>query len=200
MNKQPIATIRYGIVYQAPIFAQKISNLLSVSQFSLVAKWSLDDIEPEIIDQPIELLIFCVERVDKSLFQRLNQLTILKQFAIVVFAKSSSQCEASRLASIGVNGYVEGPLPEHRIISILESALGRFRLLSKLQKDLTKTKQKLSSVKVVEQAKLSLMRAKQLNENDAYQLIRKTAMDNSQKIEDVAKNIVALEQLINQSH
>lgn len=86
--------------------------------------------------------------------------------------------------------------PIDRLGSILSNAHARFLVLNKLKKDLDKTKQKLGSVKTVEQAKLSLMRAKNMSEDEAYQLIRKTAMNNSQKIEDVAMNIIALEQVL----
>ena len=61
-----------------------------------------------------------------------------------------------------------------------------------LKQELADTKQKLSSQKNIDKAKRWLMETKNLSETDAYHFIRKTAMDNSQKMDDVAKNILSL--------
>ena len=61
-----------------------------------------------------------------------------------------------------------------------------------MKQELAETKQKLSSQKNIEQAKRWLMDTKQLSETDAYHFIRKIAMDNSQKMDDVAKNILSV--------
>jgi len=65
--------------------------------------------------------------------------------------------------------------------------------------ELETTKKKLSNQRVVEQAKLWLMQTKNYSEKEAYHSMRKMAMDNSQKVEDVAKNILSLATMLETS-
>ncbi|WP_284299424.1 ANTAR domain-containing response regulator [Thalassotalea loyana] len=194
--KPSSSTISCCVVYQEAQMLSAIESALDTSQFNIEYRYSLEAFGVDTNFHHAKVLVYMVQSINDEHLNRLSQIALGKHLAVAVFVNEPSDCKPAELAGIGVNGYVEGPIPVNRVPSILESALGRFLVLNKLQKDLDKTKQKLSSVKLVEQAKLSLMRAKQMSENEAYQLIRKTAMDNSQKIEDVAKNILALESVL----
>ncbi|MFZ1827593.1 MAG: ANTAR domain-containing protein [Candidatus Competibacteraceae bacterium] len=50
--------------------------------------------------------------------------------------------------------------------------------------------------KVVEKAKGLLMAQRNLNEEEAYQTLRKLAMDRSQRIGEVARTVVSLLELL----
>ena len=70
--------------------------------------------------------------------------------------------------------------------------MARFKEFQKLKNELTETKHELANRTLVDQAKRLLMKKKNLSENDAYQAMRKTAMDTGQKLEDVAKTLISL--------
>jgi hypothetical protein len=64
--------------------------------------------------------------------------------------------------------------------SILDVAMSRFALTQQLRGDLAKAKADLESRKTVERAKGLLMKERGLDEDGAYRLLRKLAMDKRQ--------------------
>lgn len=56
-----------------------------------------------------------------------------------------------------------------------------------MQSDLDAAKRALGDRKTIDRAKGILMRQRALSEDEAYQLLRKTAMDQGRKVIDVAK-------------
>ena len=98
----------------------------------------------------------------------------------------------NQMVNSGVSAYVVGEVNQERVKSIIDVAIARFDLFQGLKQELADTKQKLSSQKSIDKAKRWLMETKQLSEIDAYHFIRKIAMDNSQKMDDVAKNILSV--------
>jgi response regulator NasT len=65
-----------------------------------------------------------------------------------------------------------------------------------LREELARTKNSLEERKVIEQAKGLLMRHRQMDENDAYQALRKLAMDQGKKLPEVARNVIAIMELL----
>lgn len=59
-----------------------------------------------------------------------------------------------------------------------------------MRTELAETKKALEERKVIERAKGMLMRAKGIGEDEAYALLRKTAMDQGQRVADVAQALV----------
>ena len=83
--------------------------------------------------------------------------------------------------------YVVEDLRPERIKSILDAAIARFHLFSRIRAKLATTKAALKERKVIDRAKGFVMRAKGLDEVAAYQLIRKAAMDQGKPVVDLAQ-------------
>lgn len=194
--KTIISPLAFCVIYQSENRAQQVEKAVVNLGFNNLGAMSLSSVNASSIPQSVQLIIFVVDQVDDSVLTVIEQLSTKQTFAVTIFSDTKTTISPGHLAVLGVNCVIEEVLPIDRLGSILSNAHARFLVLNKLKKDLDKTKQKLGSVKTVEQAKLSLMRAKNMSEDEAYQLIRKTAMNNSQKIEDVAMNIIALEQVL----
>ena len=73
--------------------------------------------------------------------------------------------------------------------------ISRFNAFSRLQSELEQTKSALEERKVIDRAKGILMKAKQLSEEQAYALLRKTAMNENRKIADVAQSVITAAEL-----
>jgi len=65
-----------------------------------------------------------------------------------------------------------------------------FKAFSRLKDELTEAKVALQERKVIDRAKGILMRAKNLQEEEAYALLRKTAMNEKRRIADIAQSII----------
>ena len=140
-----------------------------------------------------DVIIIDIESPNRDMLENLNKISQFAPKPIVVF--SEQQCAnatINQMVKSGVSAYVVGEVNQTRVKSIIDIAIARFDLFQGLKQELADTKQKLSSQKNIDKAKRWLMETKQLSEIDAYHLIRKMAMDNSQKMDDVAKNILSV--------
>ena len=65
-----------------------------------------------------------------------------------------------------------------------------------LKAELDEAKSKLAERKLVEKAKGILMKNRNLGEDQAYRALRKLAMDNNQKLGDVARQVIDVSALL----
>jgi response regulator NasT len=98
--------------------------------------------------------------------------------------------------SAGVSAYVVDGLRKEGVKTILDSAILRFNAYSKLRGELDSTRQQLEDRKAVDRAKALLIRMRGLSEEDAYHLIRKTAMRESKRMGEVARTIISTAELL----
>ena len=140
-----------------------------------------------------DVILIDVESPDRDMLESLNRISRSSPRPIVMFAEHEEDTDTiNQLVKYGVSAYVVGDVNKVRVKSVLDIAMARFNEHQGLKKELEVTKQKLTSQKNVEKAKRWLMETKNISETEAYHSIRKMAMDNSQKMDDVAKNILSL--------
>src|SRR5213080_668871 len=87
-------------------------------------------------------------------------------------------------------------LKKERIKPILDLCISRFNAFSKLQDELDRTKSALEERKVIDRAKGILMKVKGLTEDEAYVLMRSTAMREKKKIGEIAQSILTASELL----
>jgi response regulator NasT len=80
--------------------------------------------------------------------------------------------------------------------TVLDLCISRFNAFSRLQEELDRTRSALEERKVIDRAKGILMKAKSLTEEDAYTMLRRTAMQQSRKIADVAQSVITAAELL----
>jgi response regulator NasT len=90
---------------------------------------------------------------------------------------------------------VAGLAPE-RIRPILDVAMARFQHEQALRRELADARSELQERKVIDRAKGLLMQRQSLSEQEAYEKLRKTAMDRGLKIGDVAQRILDVAELL----
>jgi response regulator NasT len=79
--------------------------------------------------------------------------------------------------------------------NILDLCISRFNAFSRLQNELDRTRNALEERKVIDRAKGILMKVKNLSEESAYALLRKTAMNENKKIAEVAQSVITAAEL-----
>lgn len=115
---------------------------------------------------------------------------------VVMFAGSGDEDTMARAIHAGVSAYVVDGLQPNRVKAIVNVAITRFREYQALRDELEKTRGQLADRPVIEKAKGLLMSRRQLTEEQAYQMLRRTAMDRGQRLVDVAKNLIAFSDLL----
>jgi response regulator NasT len=90
--------------------------------------------------------------------------------------------------------FVDG-LKKERMTHILDLCISRFHAFSRLQTEIERTKCALEDRKVIDRAKVILMKEKNLSEESAYALLRKSAMNENRKIAEVAQSVITAAEL-----
>jgi len=73
---------------------------------------------------------------------------------------------------------------------VLDVTISRFHAFHRLQQELNEARSALEDRKIIERAKQILMDQNGLSEAAAYTLLRRTAMDQSRRIADLARALV----------
>ena len=123
----------------------------------------------------------------------LEHLVVMSQHTprpVVMFATDASPQTIREAVRAGVSAYVVDGLDPHRIKSIIDVAVARFQDFQALREELADANQKLSERKLVERAKGLLMKSRNLDEETAYGLLRKLAMDRKLRIGEVAQQLI----------
>jgi two-component system, response regulator / RNA-binding antiterminator len=109
---------------------------------------------------------------------------------VAMFVDRSDAPLTQAAIEAGVSAYVVGGLQAERIKPILDAAIARFHMFQKMRKELAATKAALEDRKIIDRAKAILMKARGIDEEAAYALLRKTAMDQKRKVADIAQQLV----------
>lgn len=123
----------------------------------------------------------------------LEHLVVMSQHTprpVVMFASDAEPEKIREATRAGVSAYVVNGLSKDRIKAILEVAVARFEEMQSLRTQLAEANQKLGDRRLVERAKGLLMKARNLDEDAAYSLLRKMAMDRKLKLAQVAQKLI----------
>lgn len=115
---------------------------------------------------------------------------------VAMFVDQSDGSLTKAAIEAGVSAYVVDGLRSERIKPILDAAIARFHMVQKMRVELVETRRALEERKVVDRAKGILMRARGIGEEEAYAMIRKTAMDQGRKVADVAQALVLAAEML----
>ncbi len=115
---------------------------------------------------------------------------------IVLFTEEGNPSQLAAAMNAGVSAYVVAGLQVERVKPVLEVAVARFNADQKLRSELNETKNKLAERKIIDRAKGILMNKHGLSENDAYQRLRKQAMEKNLKLVELAQRILDVADLL----
>jgi response regulator NasT len=137
-----------------------------------------------------DVVIVNADIPNETVFANLTNINKTKPKPIVMFTEESNSEMASSAIKSGVNAYIVDGLEERRVQPIIDVAMARFREFQALKDELDATRDQLSERKAVEKAKGLLMKHKHVSEDEAYQSLRKMAMDKNKRIVDVAESVI----------
>ena len=172
-------------------------RILEEAGYRVLAQAGPQEDLPARVDQTQpDVVVASLIAPDIATVKRIGAICEVHALPVVVFAERSDRHIIHTAIQSGISGYIVQGLLAARIASILEAAFARFALFQALrgQRDLVSTK--LAERKSVERAKGILMRRRNLPEQDAYQALRKMAMDRGKRIGEVAQNIVTSEEML----
>lgn len=133
---------------------------------------------------------------DRTVQHGVFQLCSVFSLPIVVFVDNSTEALTQAAVEAGVAAYIIDGLKKERVKPILEMAISRFEDRSRMLSELEEVRIELEDRKVIDRAKGFLMESKGMSEEQAYGLMRKTAMDQNRKVRDIANNLILAADLL----
>ncbi|MFZ2101730.1 MAG: ANTAR domain-containing response regulator [Oricola sp.] len=137
-----------------------------------------------------DVIVIDLENPNRDMLENMFQLSRAVKRPIAMFVDRSDRESIERAIEAGVSAYVVDGLRRERVKPILDMAISRFNAYSRMERELEDARNALQSRKVIDQAKGLLMRSRGIGEDEAYALLRKTAMNQNRKISDVAQSLV----------
>lgn len=137
-----------------------------------------------------DVIIIDIENPNRDMMEHMFQLTRMISRPIAMFVDRSDSAAIEAAVDAGVSAYVVDGLKKERVKPILDMAVSRFNAFSRLQRELAEARNALEERKVIERAKGILMKMRGLSEEEAFALLRQTAMNEKKKLADIAQSVV----------
>jgi len=183
--------LRVLVVDESPERAEVLRDGLQRAGYEVTASLSsplallktIEELQPDVI----------VIDTDSPSRDVLEHLVVMSQHTprpVVMFASDATPETIRQAVRAGVSAYVVDGLDPARVRSIVDGAVAGFEELQGVRDQLAEANVKLAERKVVERAKGLLMKSRGLDEEAAYGLLRRFAMDRKLKLAEVAQQLI----------
>ncbi len=167
------------------------------SGFNLIASLPSDVFLADRIKQlQPDLIIVDAESEARDALEHVVFATRDERRPIVLFTDDSDTSHVKDAVAVGVSAYIVDGLSSKRIRPILEVAMARFEYEQNLRLERDDARSALQERKLVDRAKSLLMQRQGLNESQAFNKLRKAAMDQGIKLGEVAKRMLDMADLL----
>jgi response regulator NasT len=137
-----------------------------------------------------DVILIDLENPSRDVLEQMFQVSRVVKRPVAMFVEHSDAASIEAAIDAGVSAYIVDGLRKERVKHVLDISIMRFKAFARLKDELDQAKTALEERKVIDRAKGILMRAKNLPEEDAYALLRKTAMNEKRRIADIAQSII----------
>ncbi|MCX4188117.1 ANTAR domain-containing response regulator [Methylophaga sp. OBS4] len=185
------------VISEQPQTAAKLKAVLNDSDYKVIfegsnlqqlltLKWR---VEPE-------LIIAVMETSDSQVLSKFKVINEQFPLPIVIFTHDDRDDAIEQAIEAGVSAYIVDGFREDRVQPILRTAMARFRQYRSMQKQLQELRTSLADRKIIDRAKGLIMQQRQCSEDEAYRLLRTSAMNQNMRLAALAQNILATADLL----
>ena len=143
-----------------------------------------------------DIVLIDIDNPTRDMMEELTLASGPLERPVAMFVSRAAGGLAQTAIEAGVSAYVVDGLAPERIKPVIDTAIARFGIVRQMRNELAETRRALEERKVIDRAKGLLMKAKGIDEDAAYALLRKTAMDQGRRVADVAEALVTASGLL----
>jgi len=149
-----------------------------------------------IVELDPDVIVIDLESPNRDALEHMFQVSRAAKRPVAMFVDRTDDASIEAAIDAGVSAYVVDGLKKERIKPILDTAIRRFRAFERLREELDQARSELSERKRIERAKGILMRTRGLSEENAYALLRSTAMQKNKRIAEIAEILITAADLL----
>ena len=185
------------IVDESPIRAAILEEGLREAGFTSVAHIrEMHSLLARIYALDPDVIVIDLENPSRDVLEQMFQVSRAVRRPVAMFVDQSDTASIQASVDAGVSAYIVDGLKKERLKPILDLCISRFNAFAKLQNELERARSALEDRKVIDRAKGILMRMKGLTEDEAYVLLRSTAMREKKKIGEIAQSVLTASELL----
>jgi len=137
-----------------------------------------------------DVIVIDLENPNRDMLESMFSLSRAVKRPIAMFVDQSDVSAIEAAVEAGVSAYVVDGLRQERVKPIVDMAISRFNAYSRMARELEEARSELENRKLIDRAKGILMRSRGISEEEAYALLRRTAMNQNRKISEIAQGLI----------
>lgn len=189
--------LKIVIVDESPIRAAILEDGLREAGFSQVVHIEgTSNLLARVYAIDPDVILIDLANPSRDVLEQMFQVSRIVKRPIAMFVDQSDTASIQASVDAGVSAYIVDGLKKERMKHILDLCISRFNAFSRLEGELDRAKTALEDRKVIDRAKGILMKAKNLSEEQAYVLLRNTAMNEKKKIAEIAQSVITASEIM----
>jgi response regulator NasT len=156
----------------------------------LIVVRDMQNLMKRILAEEPDVILIDLENPNRDVLEQMFQVSRVVQRPVAMFVDTADRGTIEAAIDAGVSAYVVDGLRRERVRAIVETSVSRFRAFEKLRGELDETRRQLADRKLIERAKGILMKQRGFTEEQAYEAMRRAAMDGNQRLADVAQGVI----------
>ncbi|HLN25257.1 MAG TPA: ANTAR domain-containing protein [Patescibacteria group bacterium] len=190
-------SLRVILVDDEPDRAVQVEDALRASGCVMVGRFGTGtDLSRLVTELRADVIVVDIASPDRDVLENMRQVTYDQARPVVMFAQDGHANTIRAAIEAGVSAYVVDGLTPDRVKPVVDVAIARFAQFQQLRSQLDKATSSLAERKLVERAKGILMKRRRCDEDEAYGLMRKMAMDQKSRLADIANKIIEAADLL----
>jgi response regulator NasT len=192
-----VSTINTIVISEQPDVSAKLNTTLAETDYKVIFEGStLQELLSLNWEVEPDLIIAVLDTSDSQVLSKFKIINEQFPLPIVIFTHDDRDDAIEQAIQAGVSAYIVDGFREDRVLPILRTAIVRFRQYQSMQKHIKELKTSLADRKVIDRAKGLIMEQRNCSEDEAYRLLRTSAMNQNMRLAQLAQNILSTASLL----
>ena len=184
------------LVDESPVRAAIIEAGLREGGFTHVVRLETTDMLVRRIHEiDPDVVLIDLANPQRDSLEQMFRVSRLVRRPITMFVDESDSEQTRAAIDAGVSAYIVNGLHKDRVKHIVDMCVTRFHAFARLSEELVQTKSALADRKVIDRAKALLMKSRAVDEETAYAMMRRSAMNQKVRIAEIARAIITASEI-----
>lgn len=183
--------LRITVVEPDPERARMIvDGLCDAGDFTITVLGDEMSLNQRLTDLNPDVVLVDIANPNRDTLESLSVASGANTRPVAMFVDRSDPELTKAAIDAGLSAYVVDGLTKTRIKPVIDAAIARFHMVTQIRNERDAAKEALADRKTIDRAKGLLIAAKGISEEEAYTLLRTTAMNQGRKTAEVANALV----------